>query len=76
MDTRTVNAYKNRKFLGKVFGNVPNTVYPFVCLAQPGLSAEIFFPRFEDEVRREQRQSALLKVPKHPGFCTLALARV
>ena len=44
MDTRTVNAYKNRKFLGKVFGNVPNTVYPFVCLAQPGLSAERFVP--------------------------------
>jgi len=59
MDTRTVNVYKNGVFLGKAFGKLPDEVYPFVCLAQPGLSAEISFPKFDEEVRREARQSAL-----------------
>ena len=52
MDTRTVNVYKNRVFLGKAFGKVPDEVYPFVCLAQPDLSAEISFPKFDEELRR------------------------
>ena len=33
MDTRTVNVYKNRVFLGKAFGKLPDRVYPLVCLA-------------------------------------------
>jgi hypothetical protein len=59
MDTRTVNVYKNRVFLGKAFGKLPDQVYPFVCLAQPDLSAEIAFPKFQDELVRELRQSRL-----------------
>jgi len=50
MDTRTVNVYKNGKYMGKAFGNLPDVVYPLVCLAQPCISAEISFPRFEEEV--------------------------
>jgi len=61
MDTRTVNVYKNRKFLGKAFGKLPDQVYPFVCLSQPEISAELCFPKFEEEVRRETLQSALWK---------------
>mmetsp|Transcript_33722 Transcript_33722/g.75772 ORF Transcript_33722/g.75772 Transcript_33722/m.75772 type:complete len:714 (-) Transcript_33722:35-2176(-) len=59
MDTKTCNLYKNGRFLGKAFGDLPDKVYPMVTLTEPGTSAEICFPPFEDEVARERRQSEL-----------------
>lgn len=47
-----VNLYKNGIFLGKAWGDLPDEVYPFVTLSQPGASAEISFPRFEAEISR------------------------
>lgn len=80
MDTRTVNVYKNRVFLGKAFGKLPDRVYPLVCLARPDVSAEISFPRFEEELVRERRQSRLwlahLAAAPHPPPQPVSIKRM
>jgi hypothetical protein len=59
MDTRTVRVYKNGEFLGRAWGDLPDEVYPMATLLFPGSSAEISFPRMDEEVQGEMRLSAL-----------------
>lgn len=59
MDTRTVRVYKNGAFMGRAWGDLPDEVYPMVTLVHPGSSAELCFPRIDDDLAKEQRQSQL-----------------